>query len=78
MNAMDALYEKLDDAIEERNAEIDAQFKKLCERNTELAHQNLAFRIALKKAADKLEVMRNKQAAGEIRAVLALHPPVQI
>jgi hypothetical protein len=69
VNATDAFYEKLDEEIE-----VMAEFKKLCARNTELAHQNLAFRIALRNAANKFEVMRNKQEAGKLRAILALHP----
>jgi hypothetical protein len=50
------------------------EFKKLCERNTELAHQNLAFRIALRNAAKKFDVSRNRAEAEKIRAILALNP----
>jgi hypothetical protein len=71
VNATDAFYEKLDAEIE---ADAMAEFKKLCDRNNELACQNLAFRIALRNAANKFEVMRNKQEAGKLRAILALHP----
>jgi hypothetical protein len=71
VNATDAFYEKLDEEIE-----VMAEFKKLCARNTELAHQNLSFRCCIRNTSKLLRAMRRKpleEMADRMDAVLSLN-----